>query len=106
MRDLTQPFVKLSTANAELITRFAQSQKLADLVSASAQKYIELAQETFGGAAASEAQTDLIRSLTENYSTFAREHAESLMGMAAEAQAQITQQVADASKMMNPTGSS
>ncbi|OUM02264.1 hypothetical protein [Variovorax sp. JS1663] len=105
MQDLTQPFVKLSTANAELITRFAQSQDMTDLVNTSAQKYLELAQKAFGGAAASGAQADLIRSLTENYSTFAREHAESLMGIAAEAQAQMTQQVADASKIMNPTGS-
>ena len=106
MQDLTQPFVKLSTANAELITRFAQSQDMTDLVNTSAQKYLELAQKVFGGAAASGAQADLIRSLTDNYSTFAREHAESLMGMAAEAQAQMSQQVANASKMVNPTGSS
>ena len=106
MQKLTQAFVKLSTANAELITRFAQSQDVTDLVNTSAQKYLELAQEAFGGAAASGAQAELIRSLSDNYSTFAREHAESLMAMAAEVQAQMTQQAADASKMMNPTGSS
>ena len=106
MQKLTQAFVKLSTANAELITRFAQSQDVTDLVNTSAQKYLELAQEAFGGAAASGVQAELIRSLSDNYSTFAREHAESLMGMAAEVQAQMTQQAADASKMMNPTGSS
>ena len=105
MQNTTQPFVNLSTANAELITRFSQSQEMVDLVNTSVQKYLELAQKTFGGAPASEAQADLIRSLTENYSTFAREHAEALMGMAAEAQAQMSQQVADASKMVNPTGS-
>lgn len=105
MQNFTQPFVNLSTANAELITRFSQSQEMVDLVNTSVQKYLELAQKTFGGAPASEAQADLIRSLTENYSTFAREHAEALMGMAAEAQAQMSQQVADASKMVNPTGS-
>jgi hypothetical protein len=43
MRSLTQPFVKPSTANAELITRFAQSQDVTDLVKTSAQKYLELA---------------------------------------------------------------
>ena len=105
MQNLTQPFVKLSTANAELITRFAQSQEMVDLVNTSAQKYLELAQKTFGGAPASQAQADLIRSLTDNYSTFAREHAESLMGIVAEAQAQMTQQAADASKIMNRTDS-
>jgi len=105
MQDLTQPFIKLSAANAELITRFAQSQDMTDLVNTSAQKYLELAQKAFGGAAASGAQADLIRSLTENYSTFAREHAESLMGIVAEAQAQMTQQAADASKIMNRTDS-
>ena len=105
MQDLTQPFVKLSTANAELITRFAQSQDMTDLINTSAQKYLELAQRAFGGAAASGAQADLIRSLSENYATFAREHAESLMGLAADAQAKMTQQVTDASKTMNSTGS-
>ena len=106
MQNLTQPFVKLSTANSELITRFAQSQDMTDLVNTSAPKYLELAQKAFGGVAASGAQADLIRSLTENYATFAREHAEGLMGMAAEAQAQMTQQVADASKIMIPPVSS
>ena len=105
MQNFTKPFVNLSTANAELIMRFSQSQEMVDLVNTSVQKYLELAQKTFGGAPASEAQADLIRSLTENYSTFAREHAEALMGMAAEAQAQMSQQVADASKMVNPTSS-
>jgi hypothetical protein len=79
---------------------------MTDLVNTSAQKYLKLAQKAFGGAPAAEAQADLIRSLTDNYSTFAREHAQSLVGMAAEAQAQMTRQVADPSKMMNPTGSS
>jgi hypothetical protein len=106
MQDRTQPFVTLSTANAELITRFAQSQEMVGLVNTSAQEYMELAQKTFGGAAASGAQADLIRSLTDNYSTFAREHAESLMGMADEAQARMTQQVADVTKIVNPAGSS
>ncbi|MDM0022501.1 hypothetical protein [Variovorax saccharolyticus] len=105
MQKLTQPFVKLSTANAELITRFAQSQEMADLVNTNAQKYLELAQKTFGGAPAATAQAELIRSLTENYATFAREHAEVLMGMAAEAQASLTQQMTDASKVMKPAAS-
>ena len=43
MQNLSQPFVKLSTANAELITHFAQSQDVTDLVKTSAQKYLELA---------------------------------------------------------------
>jgi len=89
MQNLTQPFVNLSAANAELITRFAQSAEMAELANASAQKYFELAQKTFGAVAASEAHADLVRSLTENYSTFAREHAQSLFGLAAEGQAQI-----------------
>jgi hypothetical protein len=67
---------QVASANAELITRFAQSQDMTDLVNTSAQKYLELAQKPFGGAAASGAQADLIRSVTENYATFAREHAE------------------------------
>lgn len=89
MQDLTQPFANLSAANAELITRFARSEEMVELANASAQKYFELAQKTFGAVAASEAHADLVRSLTENYSTFAREHAESLFGLVAEGQAQL-----------------
>src|SRR4029450_3016901 len=79
MQNITQPFVKLSTANAALITRFAQSPEMLELANSSAQKYFELAQKTFGKAAASEAQADLIRRLTENYSTFAQEYSQSLI---------------------------
>lgn len=32
MQNITQPFVNLSTANAELIMRFSQSQEMVDLV--------------------------------------------------------------------------
>ncbi|SEB21924.1 hypothetical protein [Variovorax sp. YR216] len=45
--------------------------------------------KTFGAVAASDAHADLVRSLTENCSTFAREHAESFLGLAADAQAQM-----------------
>ena len=100
MNDLTQPFVKLSTANAELITRFAQSPEVADLVNANAQKYLELAQKAFGGAATSSAHADLVRSLTENYATFTREHAKNLMGIFAGGQAAVAQQVQAASERM------
>ncbi|MDM0114999.1 hypothetical protein QTI66_22815 [Variovorax sp. J22R133] len=100
MNDLTQPFVKLSTANAELMTRFAQSPEVAELVNTNAQKYLELAQKAFGGAAASSAHADLVRSLAENYATFAREHAENLMGIFAGGQAAVAQQVQAASERM------
>src|SRR4030095_9990786 len=100
MQNLTQPFVNLSEANTALLTRFAQSLEMAELANASAQKYVELAQKTIGGATAYEADAELVRRLTENYATFAREHAESLMGIAAQAKAQVTQQVEAAAKMM------
>jgi hypothetical protein len=89
MQNITQPFVKLSTANAALITRFAQSPEMLELANSSAQKYFELAQKAFGKAAASEAQADLIRRLTENYSTFAQEYSQSLIGMAADGAEQV-----------------
>ena len=101
MNDLTQPFVKLSTANAELMTRFAQSPEVAELVNANAQKYLDLAQKAFGGAAASSAHADLVRSLAENYATFARENAENLMGVLAGGQAAVAQQVHAASERMS-----
>ena len=101
MNDLAQPFVKLSTANAELMTRFAQSPEVAELVNANAQKYLDLAQKAFGGAAASSAHPDLVRSLAENYATFARENAENLMGVLAGGQAAVAQQVNAASERMS-----
>lgn len=42
MQNFTKPFVNLSTANAELITRFSQLQEMVDLVNTSVQKYLEL----------------------------------------------------------------
>ncbi|MDR6859517.1 hypothetical protein [Variovorax guangxiensis] len=103
MQKIAQPFINLSTANAALITSFAQSPEMVELANTSAQKYFELAQKTFGAAAASEGHADLVRSLMENYSTFAREHAESLMGLAAEGQAQMATQVKAATDRLAET---
>jgi hypothetical protein len=104
MQNITQPFINLSTANAALITRFAQSPEMVDLARNSAQKYFELAQKSFGHVAASGAYTDLVQQLTENYSTFAREYAESLMGIAAEGRSLIEQQVQEASHRFAQSG--
>jgi hypothetical protein len=104
MQNITQPFVNLSTANAELITRFAQSPEMVELANTSAQKYFELAQKSFGRAVASDAHADLVSRLTENYSTFAQEYSASLMGIAADAQNVVTQQVQAASNRIAETG--
>jgi hypothetical protein len=112
MQNITQPFVKLSTANAALITSFAESPEMLELASSSARQYFELAQRTFGKAAASGAQADLIRRLTENYATFAQEYSQSLIGIAAEGAQQMratadrmteitAAAVADAAKSVN-----
>jgi hypothetical protein len=93
MHDISQPFINLSTANTELLTKFAQSPEMVELANSSAEKYFELAQKSFGKMAASTAQVDLVRRLTENYSTFAQEYAASLMGIAADSQAMVSQQV-------------
>jgi hypothetical protein len=93
MQDITRPLVKLSAANAELITQFAQSPEIAELAASSAQKYFELAQKSFGQLPAASAQADLVRRLAENYAVFAKEYSESLMGLATDAQTLITQQV-------------
>jgi hypothetical protein len=113
MQNITQPFVKLTTANAALIKSFAESPEMLELANSSAQKYFELAQKTFGKAAASEAQADLIRRLTENYATFAQEYSQSLIGIAAEGAQQMqaaadrmtettAAAVADATKSVKP----
>jgi hypothetical protein len=104
MQNLAQPFVKLSTANAELITNFAKSPEMVELANTSAQKYFELAQKSFGKTAASEAQADLVRRLTENYATFAQEYSQSLIGIAAEGQKQMTEQAQKASDQLRQAG--
>lgn len=98
MEDLSRPFVKLTTANAELITQFAQSPEIAELAATSAQKYFELARKSFGQQPAASAQADLVRRLADNYAVFAREYSESLMGLATDAQTLITQQVKNATE--------
>ena len=101
MNNLAQPFVKLSAANADLITRFAQSPEMAELATTSAQKYFELAQKSFGHAPALGAQADLVRRLNENYATFAKEYSESLVGAATEAQGQLAQHVKAATEQVS-----
>lgn len=93
MQDITQPFVKLTTANAALIMRFAQSPEMDRLARTSAQKYFELAQACFGQAAASDAFADLVRALAESYSTFAREYSQGLMGITTEEQGRVAQRM-------------
>lgn len=105
MQNLTQPFINLTTANAALITRFAQSPEMIELAQTSAQKYFELAQKAFGHAAASDAYASLVRELTENYATFAEEYSHSLMGIAAEGQSLLAQQVQAATDGVAQTGS-
>src|SRR4029453_14250121 len=101
MKNITQPFINLTTANAELITKFAQSPEVVELANTGAQKYLELAQKAFGRVAASDAYANLVRRLSENYSTFSREYSESLMGISAAGQNLMTQHIETTS---NPSG--
>jgi hypothetical protein len=104
MNNITQPFINLTTANAELITRFAQSPEVVELANAGAQKYFELAQKSFGRMAASDAYANLVRRLSENYSNFAHEYSESLMGLAASGQNLMAQQLEAASIRLDESG--
>jgi hypothetical protein len=104
MNNITQPFIKLTTANAELITRFAQSPEVVELANTGAQKYLELAQKSFGRMAASDAYADLVRRLSENYSNFAYEYSESLMGFAAAGQNLMAQHLEAASNRLEESG--
>jgi len=104
MQNVTQPFVNLANANSVLISRFVQSTEMVELAKSSAQKYFELAQKSFGHTAASNAYTDLVRRLTENYSNFAHEYSQSLMGIAAQGQSLIKEQVKAASDGSAQTG--
>ena len=76
---------------------------MVELANTSAQKYLDLAQKSFGRAAASDARADLVRKLSENFTTFAQEYSESLMGIAADAQSVVKQQVQDASGRLAKT---
>jgi hypothetical protein len=104
MNNITQPFINLTTANAELITRFAQSPEVAELANAGAQKYFELAQKSFGRMAASDAYANLVRRLSENYSNFAHEYSESLMGIAAAGQNLMAQHLEATSSRLDESG--
>jgi hypothetical protein len=104
MNNITQPFIKLTTANAELITRFAQSPEVVELANSGAQKYFELAQKSFGRMAASGVYADLVKRLSENYSTFAQEYAESLMGIAEAGQNLMTQHFEAATNRLEESG--
>lgn len=100
MHNVIQPFLNLSKANATLITDFVQSREMVELATASAEKYFELAQRSFGRAAASAAHADLVRRLTENYSNFAKEYSESLIGTATAGQKALVEQVQAASESL------
>jgi cell division septum initiation protein DivIVA len=104
MQNITQPFVNLSSANAEILTRFAQSPEVVELANSGALKYLELAQQSFGRVANSDAYADLVRRLTENYATFTREYSESLMGMAADGQRLLAEQVQQGSERLAQAG--
>jgi hypothetical protein len=104
MNHITQPFINLTTANAELITRFAQSPEVVELANSGAQKYFELAQKSFGRVAASDAYANLVRQLSENYSNFAHEYSESLMGFAAAGQNLMAQHLEATSSRLEETG--
>ena len=104
MNNITQPFINLTTANAELITRFAQSPEVVELANTGAQKYFELAQESFGRMAASDAYANLVRRLSENYSNFAHEYSESLMGFAAAGQNLMAQHLEATSNRLEESG--
>jgi hypothetical protein len=104
MQNITQPFTNLSAANSDIIARFTQSPEMVELTNTSAQKYFELAQKSFGRVAASDAYADMVRRLGENYSTFAREYWQSLMGLASEGQSRMAQGVKEASDRVAQTG--
>jgi putative cell wall-binding protein len=103
MHNITQPGINLATANAALITRFVQSPEMVELANTSAQKYLEVAQKSFGRAAASEAYAELVSKMVENYSTFAHEYSEHLMGAVADGQDLLLQQVKKTSDQVAKT---
>jgi len=106
MNDMTQPFTNLASANAALVTNFAQSPAMFEMANANVQKYLELAQQSFGRVVVSDVYADLIRKLTENYSTFAREYSASLMGWSTQGQSLWAQQAQAASDLLAESGKS
>ncbi|MDM0071730.1 hypothetical protein [Variovorax sp. J31P207] len=104
MNDISQPFTNLASANAALVTNFAQSPAVLEMANANVQKYFELAQQSFGRMVVSDVYADLIRKLTENYSTFAREYSASLMGWSTQGQSLMAQQAQTASDLLAESG--
>lgn len=104
MNDMTQPFTNLASANAALMTSFAQSPAMFEMTNANVRKYVELSQQSFGRAVGSDVYADLIRKLTENYSTFAREYWASLMGWSTQGQSLMAQQAQTAVDLLAESG--
>ena len=104
MNDMTQPFTHLAEANAALLMNFAQSPAMFEMANANAQKYFELAQQSFERVVVSDVYADLIRKLTENYSTFAREYSASLLGWSTQGQRLMAQQAQTASDLLAVSG--
>ena len=77
---------------------------MVELANTGAQKYFELAQKSFGRVAASDAYANLVRRLSENYSTFAHEYSESLMGVAAAGQNVMAQHFEAATNRLEESG--
>ncbi|RZL92549.1 MAG: hypothetical protein EOP82_09910 [Variovorax sp.] len=101
---MTQPFTNLASANAALMTNFAQSPAMFEMANANVRKYFELAQQSFGRLVVSDGYADLIRKLTENYSTFAREYSASLTGWSTQGQSLMAQQAQTASDLLAESG--
>ncbi|SEB05328.1 hypothetical protein [Variovorax sp. YR216] len=104
MNDMTQPFTHLAEANAALLTNFAQSPAMFEMANANVQKYFELAQQSFERVVVSDVYADLIRKLTENYSTFAREYSASLLDWSTQGQSLMAQQAQTASDLLADSG--
>ena len=105
MNNITQPFINLTTANAENSSHALRLLEVAELADTGAQKYFELAQKSFGRMAASATMPTIrVRRLSENYSNFAHEYSESLMGIAAAGQNLMAQHLEATSSRLEESG--
>jgi hypothetical protein len=92
----TQPFVKLTQANIDLLTRFSTSPEVTAQASANVSQLFQQASESAMKLMHSGAFAHLMQGMLKNYTEFLTDVSQSSMAMFSESQAAMTRQVQQA----------
>jgi hypothetical protein len=111
MQPTMQPFIKLAQANMELLTRFSQSPEVTSQSAATAQNFIQQAQQSAASLMQSNALAQLTQGMLKNYTEFLTEWNQSAMAALAQGQAalvaraqEVTGTVVDAAEARSRRG--